>query len=183
MGEFMEFSTDYVMVKDKDIFGLWNKYIALCMTYYKKLPAIIKKDVYEYGFEEFRQDCYIVFYNAVEAIKIEKIKNPKTYTCYIQLSQYLHNFTKRNIVRDYCNNYCIHYMDYEGGTNNKEYESTWDSILAKDYRTSNLKYLLDLLSDKDRDIALKIMYRMPRGGKGLSEEGKSIIRTYYSLFQ
>jgi hypothetical protein len=176
----MKYSIDLQDIINKNYLDLWNRYKPLQMVYYKKMPPVIKHDIYEYGFTEFRQDCYIILVNAVSSVKPEKIKDKEHYSFYMQYSQYLHNFTKRNIVRDYCNNWAVHYMDYEG--QNDEDEHSWDSFLGMEDRHSNLALLLQQLNDKDRDIAKKIMFRLNRGTAKLSDEAINLIKNWYSEY-
>lgn len=176
----MKYSEDYIYVKNHDVLTVWNKYRPLAMIYWKKMPLVIKHDIYEYGFDEYMQDVYIIYDSAMNGVKPEKIKNPESYSLYIQLSQYLHNFTKRNIVRDYCHNWAVHYMDYEG--QNDEDEHSWDSFLGMEDHHSNLGLLLEQLNDKDRDRAIKIMYRKNIGSGKLSEEAINLIKNWYSEY-
>ena len=175
----MEQSIDLQDIKNKNYLSLWNRYKPLQMVYYKKMPLVIKHDIYEFGFDEFRQDCYIVLVSAASSVNPNKIKNPETYSFYMQYSQYLHNFTKRNIVRDYCHNWAVHYMEYDG----EEQDSwTWDSFLGEEDYHSNLGLLLQQLNDKDRDRAIKIMYRKNIGSGKLSDEAVDLIKNWYTEY-
>ena len=176
----MEFSSDYIMVQNKDIYGLWEKYTALQMHYYKKIPMPIRHDIYEYGFDEFRQDCYIVCSKALEGIKLEKIKNPATFTFYIQLSQWLSNFISRDIIRDYVHGFAIKYSDYCSKDSDGDV-TEWDPTGVTDIH-SNFYELLDKLSPKDKEQAIKIMFHLPHGGRGISKEGEELFRKYYKEY-
>lgn len=172
----MEYSIDLQDIIDKNYLNLWNRYKPLQMVYYKKIPENIRHDLYEFGFEEFCQDCYIVLVNAANGVKVEKVKNPETYSFYVQYSQWLHNFTSRDIVRNYIHNYAVKYMNYEQDDHN------WDSFLGMDDHHSNLGLLLQELNDKDRAIAEKIMFRINRGRAKLSEEAVNLIRNEYTEY-
>ena len=172
----MEYSIDLQDIIDKNYLNLWNRYKPLQMVYYKKISEYIRHDLYEFGFEEFRQDCYVVLVNAANGVKVEKVKNPETYSFYVQYSQWLHNFTSRDIVRNYTHNYTVKYMDYEQDNH------TWDSLLGVDDNHSNLEILLEQLNDKDRDIAEKIMFRVNRGRANMSQEAVNLIKNLYTEY-
>lgn len=93
-------SVDYELIKNKDYEALWKKYRPLCMKYFQKLPEDIRKQVYDDYFEDFYVDCYEVLHDAAESLTLSKIKNPETWTFYIQFAHYLQNFTTRDIVRE-----------------------------------------------------------------------------------
>lgn len=172
----MEYSIDLQDIIDKNYLNLWNRYKPLQMVYYKKISDYIRRDLYEFGFDEFCQDAYIVLVNAANGVKVEKVKNPETYSFYVQYSQWLHNFTSRDIVRKYIHNYTVKYMDYEQDNH------TWDSLLGVDDNHSNLEILLEQLNDKDRDIAEKIMFHMNRGRANMSQEAVNLIKNLYTEY-
>ena len=172
----MEYSIDLQDIKDKNYLNLWNRYKPLQMVYYKKISDYIRRDLYEFGFDEFCQDAYIVLVNAANGVKVEKVKNPETYSFYVQYSQWLHNFTSRDIVRKYIHNYTVKYMDYEQDNH------TWDSLLGVDDNHSNLEILLEQLNDKDRDIAEKIMFHINRGRANLSQDAIDLIKNLYTEY-
>ena len=172
----MEYSIDLQDIIDKNYLNLWNRYKPLQMVYYKKISDYIRRDLYEFGFEEFCQDAYIVLVNAANGVKVEKVKNPETYSFYVQYSQWLHNFTSRDIVRKYIHSYTVKYMDYEQDNH------TWDSLLGVDDNHSNLEILLEQLNDKDRDIAEKIMFHINRGRANMSQEAVNLIKNLYTEY-
>lgn len=174
----MNYSIDLQDIIDKNYLNLWNRYKPLQMVYYKKIPESIRKDLYEFGFDEFCQDAYIVLVNAANGVKVDKIKNPETYSFYVQYSQWLHNFTSRDIMRNYIHNYAVKYMDYE----QDDHHSSWDSLLGMDDHHSNLGLLLEQLNDKDRGIAEKIMFRINRGRANLSKEAVDLIKDSYTEY-
>ena len=172
----MGYSIDLQDIIDKNYLNLWNRYKPLQMVYYKKISDYIRRDLYEFGFDEFCQDAYIVLVNAANGVKVEKVKNPETYSFYVQYSQWLHNFTSRDIVRKYIHNYTVKYMDYEQDNH------TWDSLLGVDDNHSNLEILLEQLNDKDRDIAEKIMFHINRGRANMSQEAVNLIKNLYTEY-
>jgi hypothetical protein len=172
----MKYSEDYIYVKNHDVLSVWNKYRPLAMVYYKKVSVYIRHDLYEFGFKEWMQDVYIVYNNAMNGVKLEKIKNPGSYCLHIQLSQYLHNFTTRNIIRDYTHNYSVRYMDYDG----EDFE--FDCILAREDQHSNLWELVDMLEPKDRERCYRIAFGMQAGGKPLKKSVKEFLMKYYSRY-
>ena len=172
----MEYSEDYIYVKNHDVLAVLNKYRPLAMVYYKKIPENIRHDLYEFGFDEWVQDVYIVYDRAMNGVKLDKIKNPESYSLYIQLSQWLHNFTSRDIVRKYIHNYAVKYMDYE------QDDHSWDSLLGVDDNHSNIGLLLEQLNDKDRDTAEKIMFHINRGRANLSQEAVNLIKNLYTEY-
>ena len=172
----MNYSIDLKDITDKNYLNLWNRYKPLQMVYYKKISEHIRHDLYEFGFEEFSQDAYIVLVNAANGVKLDKVKNPETYSFYVQYSQWLHNFTSRDIVRKYIHNYAVKYMDYN------EDNHTWDSLLGVDDNHSNLEILLEQLNDKDRGIAEKIMFNINRGRAKLSHEAIDLIKNLYTEY-
>lgn len=174
----MKYSIDLQDIMDKNYLNLWNRYKPLQMVYYKKISESIRKDLYEFGFDEFCQDCMVVLINAANGVKVEKVKNPETYSFYVQYSQWLHNFTSRDIVRKYIRNYAIKYMDYE----QDDHHSSLDSLLGMYDHHNNLGLLLEQLKDKDRDIAERIMFRINRGRANLSKEAVDLIRNEYTEY-
>lgn len=175
----MKYSKDYYDLINHNYYSLWERYKPLMMVYFKKIPHKIRFDLYnDEGFEEFTHDCYIVLVNAVNGLDPEKIKNKTTWSFHIQFSQWLHNFTTRNIIRDYCNKFAIHYEDYTTIDDDGD-ELRWEFPNIDHH--SNLQYLLDLLSPRDREAAENIMFKR-RGTHNISNEGKRLISMYYSLF-
>ena len=177
----MEYSIDLQDIIDKNYLNLWNRYKPLQMKYWKKISEYIRHDLYDNGFEEFRDDCYIVLVNAVNGVKVEKVKNPETYSFYVQYSQWLQNFTTRDIVRDYTHNYAVRYMDYNESQDG-ESEFEWDSILATEDTHSNLFRLVDMLEPKDRERCYRIAFGMQAGGKPLKKSVKEFLMKYYTEY-
>ena len=177
----MEYSIDLQDIIDKNFLNLWNRYKPLQMVYYKKIPENIRRDLYEFGFEEFSQDCMVVLINAANGVKVEKVKNPETYSFYVQYSQWLHNFTSRDIVRDYIHNYTVKYMDYSKGQDG-ESDFEWDSILATKDSHSNLFELVKTLPPEFQKRAEKVAFGQRTGGAKWPSEIKEYILKYYTNF-
>ena len=174
----MEYSIDLQDIIDKNYLNLWNRYRPLQMVYYKKIPENIRRDLYEFGFEEFCQDCYIVLVNAANGVKVEKVKNPETYSFYVQFSQWLHNFTSRDIVRKYIHNYAVKYMDYE----EDDHHSSWDSLLGMDDHHSNIWDLVQTLPPEFQERAEKVAFGQRTGGAKWPGWIKEYILKYYTNF-
>lgn len=177
----MKYSIDLQDIIDKNYLNLWNRYKPLQMVYWKKISEYIRHDLYDNGFDEFCQDCYIVLVNAANGVKVEKIKNPETYSFYVQYSQWLHNFTTRHIVGDYVHNYAVRYMDYSGGLDGDS-NLEWDSFLAREDIHSNLFRLVDMLEPKDRERCYRIAFGMQAGGKPLKKSVKEFLMKYYTEY-
>lgn len=180
----IKYSIDLQDIIDKNYLNLWNRYKPLQMVYYKKISVYIRHDLYDDGFDEFRQDCYIVLVNAANGVKVEKVKNPETYTFYTQYSQWLHNFTTRNIVRDYTHRYAVRYMDYNEGSDG-ESNFEWDSLLAVEDNHSNIWELVNSLPEKWRDKCIKAAWSLPRGGRRSNywpEEVKRLFMEEYTRY-
>lgn len=177
----MQYSIDLQDIIDKNFLNLWKRYKPLQMKYFKKIPANIRHELYEDGFNEFSQDCYIVLVKAADGVKIEKIKNPESYSFYIQFSQWLQNFTTRDIVRDYIHNYTVKYMDYtESSDGESDFE--WDCFLTSEDSHSNIWELVDMLDPKTRERCIKIAFGMQAGGKPLKKHVREFLMKYYSEY-
>ena len=177
----MEYSIDLQDIINKNYLNLWNRYKALQMKYWKKISEYIRHDLYDNGFEEFCQDCYLVLVNAANGVKVEKIKNPETYSFYVQYSQWLHNFTTRDIVRNYTQNYAVKYMDYNESQDG-ESEFEWDSFLATEDIHTNLLELVKTLPPEFQERAEKIAFGQRTGGAKWPAWVKEYILQYYSRY-
>lgn len=177
----MEYSIDLQDIIDKNYLILWNRYKPLQMKYWKKISEYIRHDLYDNGFDEFCQDCYLVLVNAANGVKVEKIKNPETYSFYVQYSQWLHNFTTRDIVRNYTQNYAVKYMDYNESQDG-ESEFEWDSFLATEDVHSNLLELVKTLPPEFQERAEKIAFGQRTGGAKWPAWIKEYILQYYSRY-
>lgn len=177
----MEYSIDLQDIINKNYLNLWNRYKPLQMKYWKKISEYIRHDLYDNGFDEFSQDCYLVLVNAANGVKIEKIKNPETYSFYVQYSQWLQNFTTRDIVRNYTQNYAVRYMDYNESQDG-ESEFEWDSFLATEDIHSNLLELVKTLPPEFQERAEKIAFGQRTGGAKWPAWIKEYILQYYSKY-
>lgn len=177
----MKYSIDLQDIIDKNYLNLWNRYKPLQMKYWKKISEYIRHDLYDNGFDEFCQDCYLVLVNAANGVKVEKIKNPETYSFYVQYSQWLQNFTTRDIIRDYTHNYAVKYMDYNESQDG-ESEFEWDSFLATEDTHSNLLELVKTLPPEFQERAEKVAFGQRTGGAKWPAWVKEYILQYYSNY-
>lgn len=94
-----QYKTDYELVKEKNYYSIWCRYEPLVRIYYKKL---ITNKIFAFdGFTDFYQSCYEVIVNAVDSVKLERIKKPQTWKIWIQINFYLKNYTTRKVVKEY----------------------------------------------------------------------------------
>lgn len=170
--------TDYELVEKKDYYELWNRYSALINIYFHKIPENIRNDLFE-DFYEFKISCYPEVVKAVNALKLEKIKNPDTWSFYIQLSFYLKNYTGRKIVKEYIRNPEVCYVEDFETENGKTIDLiTPDQMNYYEgfYETLNEdeKFLFDsrLSGKKWNEIKMKNI-------KEIRESLKNKIKEYY----
>lgn len=93
--------TDYELVKEKNYLAIFKKFRPLMMKYFQKM-IVVSNCGYE-DFDEFADDFYSEMVKAVDAVKLERIKEPDKYGLYQQLIFYLQNFTTRKLrkhIRD-----------------------------------------------------------------------------------
>lgn len=134
--------TDFELAKKKDYYSLWKKYEALMMIYYKKLPENVRDYLFE-DFDDFKDSCYQVVINAVDALTLSKIKNKDTWTLWQQLSYYLQNYTTRQCVRDTYKIWSSEFS-YDGFVNKY--------IGAKDIDNLPYKEFMKSLSQNEKEI-------------------------------
>lgn len=89
--------TDYELVKEKNYLAIFKKFRPLMMKYFQKM-IVVSNCGYE-DFDEFADDFYPEMLKAVEAVKLERIKDPDKYGFYQQCAFYLQNFTTRKISK------------------------------------------------------------------------------------
>jgi hypothetical protein len=89
--------TDYELVKNKDYTAIFKKFRPLMMKYFQRMIKVSSCG-YE-DFDEFADDFYPEMVKAVDAVKLERIKDPDKYGLYQQLAFYLQNFTTRKISK------------------------------------------------------------------------------------
>lgn len=160
-------SIDYELIKNKDYESLWKKYKPLCMKYFQKLPEDIRKQVYDDYFEDFYVDCYEVLYNAAKSLTLSKIKNPETWTFYIQFAHYLQNFTTRDIVRET-------YKQWAVETSVDEFNSSYDKASERNpYYISNDHKEYDMLLNNLEDN-YKVAVEMRLSGKNWEQVRKAL---------
>ncbi len=90
-------TADYELVKNKDYTAIFKKFRPLMMKYYQRM-IVVSKCGYE-DFDEFADDFYPEMVKAVDAVKLERIKDPNRYGIYQQLAFYLQNFTTRKLSK------------------------------------------------------------------------------------
>lgn len=138
--------TDYQLVEQKNYYEIWKKYRQLMMKFYMKLSD---NKIYAFDdFDDFASSCYEVVVQAVDSIKLDRIKNKETWTIYIQLYHYIQNYTTRRVVPNY-------YKD-----NN---ELSYDDAINESYNDDNsmfekmesLKQIVSHLSDHDKMLLTK----------------------------
>lgn len=145
-------TTDLEMVQKKDYYGIWCRYEALFMSFYKKLLA---NKVYAFeDFSDFHRSCYEVVVSAVDSIKLERIKKPQTWTIYIQLYNYMRNYTSRKVIKEY-------YAE-----NTLSFDETFEGHYEDDHsifeKAEALKQIIPKLSERERTLLTKYI---ESGGK------------------
>jgi len=139
--------TDYELIKNKDYTAIFKKFRPLMMKYFQRM---IKVSLCGYeDFDEFADDFYPEMVKAVEAVKLDRIKDPDKYGLYQQLAFYLQNFTTRKIskyIRDKKFNAQIeedYDAPYDDATNEDiERMASFDTIYTK-YLDDNQRAIVD----------------------------------------
>ena len=88
---------DYELVKEKNYLAIFKKFRPLMMRYFQKMLTISNCG-YE-DFDEFADDFFPEMVKAVNAVKLERIKDHDSYGFYQQCAFYLQNFTTRKISK------------------------------------------------------------------------------------
>lgn len=146
---------DFDLVKEKNYYEIWNKYKALFMKFYTKLSD---NKVYAFeNFSDFYNSCYEVVIEAVDSIKLDKIKKPDTWTIYIQLYHYLQNYTTRKVVKDYYDN--LNMLPYNSEILDESSYIDDHSVFEK---IESLKAVISHLSEHDKMLLNKYI---ESGGK------------------
>ena len=93
--------TDLEMCVHKEYFKIWTKYK---MMFFKIWDSLFdtKFDIWPEE-ADFFSFCYEKTVMAVDSIKPEKVKNPATWTIYIQLYRYISTYAQREIVKESSN--------------------------------------------------------------------------------
>lgn len=124
---------DFELVKEKNYAELWKKYIPLMNKFYKKaVTSALKIGLfipYENTFD-FQADCYPILINAVDSIKLEKIKNPEDWTLYIQFYRYLQNFISRQVIRPLIRNNNLEFIDEIGKLESEDHSDVDMSMFS-----------------------------------------------------
>lgn len=139
--------TDYELIKNKNYYELWERYSALFLTFYNKVPKSVRTQLWE-NFDEFRQDCFPILVAAVDSEKLERVKNPETFRLYIQLYHYLMNFTTRTAQKIMRMPRIEHYEDLR--TEKGDLEEHLDFL--EDKRGSGYEALYNSLTKEERFV-------------------------------
>lgn len=146
--------TDYELVKNNDYLAIFKKFRPLMMRYYQRMTTVSKCG-YE-DFDEFADDFYPEMIKAVDAVKLERIKDPDRYGLYQQLAFYLQNFTTRKISR---------YIKYKKFNAQIEegYDAPYNDITNENIerKASFDMIYTKLLSDDQRAIVDKVLSGTP----------------------
>lgn len=145
---------DYELVKNKDYYGIFKKFRALMMKYFQKM-IVVSNCGYE-DFDEFADDFYSEMVKAVDAVKLERIKEPDKYGLYQQLAFYLQNFTTRKLrkyIRDKKFNSQIE-EDYDAPYDDNSNEKT------EKMQSFNMIYT-NFLNDNQRAIVDEVLSGTP----------------------
>lgn len=145
---------DYELVKNKDYLAIFKKFRALMMKYFQKM--IVVSDCGYEDFDEFTDDFYPEMVKAVDAVKLERIKDPDKYGLYQQLAFYLQNFTTRKLrkyIRDKKFNAQIE-EEYDAPYNDNSNEKTEK---MQSFNTIYTNYL----SDTQRTIVDEVLSGTP----------------------
>ena len=138
---------DYELVKNKDYYSIFNKFRPLMMKYFQQM-IVISNCGYE-DFDEFIDDFYPEMIKAVDAVKLERIKDPDKYGLYQQLAFYLQNFTTRKLrkyIRDQKFNSQIeegYDAPYDDSTNEKIERMASFNMIYTNYLNDNQRAIVD----------------------------------------
>lgn len=146
--------TDYELIKSKNYYEIWSKYRQLMMKFYMRLS---EHKIYAFeDFDDFASSCYEVVVQAVDSIKLEKIKKPDTWTIYIQLYRYLGNYTTRKVIPNYYKE--MNQTSYDAELNAGSYEDD-HSIFEK---SESFNQIMQHLTEHEKILLKKYI---ESGGK------------------
>ena len=97
--------TDLELCKSKDYYGIFERYTLMFYKVWDSLSPSLKFQIWPEEADIF-SFCYEKTVMAVDSIKPEKVKNPDTWTIYIQLFRYIKTYALREIEKEYKNNAC-----------------------------------------------------------------------------
>jgi len=97
--------TDLELCKNKDYYGIFERYKMMFYKVWDTLSPVLKFDVWPEE-DDFFSFCYEKTVMAVNSIKPDKVKKPGTWTIYIQLYRYIKTYSLREIEKEYKNNAC-----------------------------------------------------------------------------
>lgn len=105
MTNYTTMMTDLELCKNKDYYGIFERYTNLFYKIWDTLSPSLKFNVWQEE-DDFFSFCYEKTVMAVDSIKPEKVKKPDTWTIYIQLYRYIKTYALREIEKEYKNNAC-----------------------------------------------------------------------------
>ena len=97
--------TDLELCKNKDYYGIFERYKMMFYKIWDSLSSSLKFSVFPEE-ADFFSFCYEKTVMAVNSIKPEKVKNPESWTIYIQLYRYIKTYAEREIQKEYHINAC-----------------------------------------------------------------------------
>lgn len=97
--------TDLQLCINKDYYAIYIRYKMMFYKIWDSLSPALKFSVWPEE-DDFFSFCYEKTVMAVNSIKPEKVKNPDTWTIYIQLYRYVSTYAKREIEKEYKQNVC-----------------------------------------------------------------------------
>ena len=97
--------TDIELCKSKDYYEIFERYKMMFYKIWDSLSPSLKFSVFPEE-ADFFSFCYEKTVMAVNSIKPEKVKNPESWTIYIQLYRYIKTYAEREIQKEYHNNAC-----------------------------------------------------------------------------
>lgn len=97
--------TDLELCKSKDYYEIFERYKMMLYKIWDTLSPSLKFSVWPEE-DDFFSFCYEKTVMAVNSIKPEKVKNPDTWTIYIQLFRYIKTYALREIEKEYKQNVC-----------------------------------------------------------------------------
>lgn len=92
---------EYQWLLQKNYTAFWEQYKYLIARFYSYYCCLLNKYGLSsefLGFEDFYCSSWLVVKKAVDALKIEKIRDKDRWWAYIQISFYLRNYVNRQLI-------------------------------------------------------------------------------------